>query len=440
MAKYQIVAFLLLLSFALTFAAENNLACQYRFNATKEVESLKVYAQSTGAFITDSIRYENSTGYNTVTLKFYNDYDVPLTIRVIFDFSARWMVGGWGTETHDSAITIAPRDTQKIVEGRAVNEMYLNMDTLRIIFQNNNDTYARYIKENITEEVCTQCGEAVCLNDGYLCNNSLECGGGFCIRGRCSHDKNCYMNDCQCGDNALQCRNDSCVPKRTISVGQKTSCNMDEECITGLSQNNICIKSEIQKQEEEEAAKQELQRKKDAEEKEAQVRQSAEALAKQKQEAENIRVFIEQAVSLLKYIFIGLFILLTITIVMYLYYRRLENAKKAAAKRKREEEENRRREAEEKRQDDERRRHQNERRSRRSESAADDPYTKACETLDVDQDAGYEECKKKWLNWQRIYHRDTMPKSDPEAKNQAEEQLKKINSAWELIKDTRGWS
>lgn len=67
-------------------------------------------------------------------------------------------------------------------------------------------------------------------------------------------------------------------------------------------------------------------------------------------------------------------------------------------------------------------------------------YEAACKILGVTYDETRDACRKKWHNWQKIYHRDAMVDSDSDVKRQAEEELKKINAAWDIIKKYHGWS
>lgn len=230
---------------ALIFAQESNLTCQYRYNTTEQVEKLNVYDRATGGFITNAIRAEHAIEGGKITLKLYNDYDVPITVRAIFDFSARWWVGGWQKETHDGLVTISARDFQTVVEGRAVSEMAFHNDTLRLIFQDNNQTVARYEKENIISWHCPQCNGHDCFDDGVMCNNPIDCGSKSCVVGQCSSDGNCcYRNICSCASNEIQCGCNSCVKRNVMVAGTKTSCNLQDECAFGLlmNENGVCIK------------------------------------------------------------------------------------------------------------------------------------------------------------------------------------------------------
>jgi len=235
------LAFVLLAS--LIFAQGSNLTCQYRENVTNEVEKLNVYALSTNQFITNEIKPSNiEDGSPICRFELHNNYDVPISMRVMFRYviDTGSSPGRYIERFYDNLVDVLPRDFQKISINTEVSSHMCNFDkaTIKVILKENNDTYVRYEKENIVTEHCQECpphSGNVCLNDGVSCNSNTDCGSGFCIMGRCSTDKNCcYLNDCQCGANEIQCECHSCVKRRALPPGTKTLCNLSEECANGL--------------------------------------------------------------------------------------------------------------------------------------------------------------------------------------------------------------
>jgi len=168
---------------SLTFAQGSNLTCQYRYNYTQEVEKINVYDSATNHFVTDSIRYSS----NNKVLTLYNDYDSQISVRTIFDYGLEFYGGVWKSYTYDNIVTIPPRDFQKIsIPQSNVMGTSINNASLQLIFQNNNETFVKYEKENVTMENCTSCNGNICLNDGAACGNNMDCGTGFCVEGRCA--------------------------------------------------------------------------------------------------------------------------------------------------------------------------------------------------------------------------------------------------------------
>jgi hypothetical protein len=97
-----------------------------------------------------------------------------------------------------------------------------------------------------SKTVCKKCLGEICLNDGAACDNPFRCGGGNCVRNRCTISPVCFNNDCECDKNTeLQCSdNTRCVPKGVVPVDSVPLCNNREECQTGyLNEQNKCAKS-----------------------------------------------------------------------------------------------------------------------------------------------------------------------------------------------------
>jgi len=458
---------------ALIFAQESNLTCQYRYNTTEQVEKLNVYDNATGQFVTNSIR----TQFDGFGLNLYNDYEVPLTVRVMFDYRRGVPTAAWTTTQYkyDNTITIAPRPNYYIIqEGITAYNADPNKDSLKLIFQDNNETYAKYEKENVTKSNCQLCNGNICLDDGATCGSPSECGGGHCVAGRCSPSQFCYQNNCLCGENAFQCQNKVCVPKNAVSPGGKTMCNASDECAAGIKDNAgyckladgeqcsspnecgsgfcvvgrcstdkycyqgdcLCGVGEIScenigcvpKGSIEAGTKTTCNLKDECK---TGIMDSNGVCVKSIWETtkEAAKVTLSSALSLVRYVIsiaiVPVIILLVILTAFYLYWGKLEKASQNAAKQR----ERERQKA-----------HQDNGSQQRQDRGNKNEYEAACDALGVGYDESYQTCKKKWLNWQKIYHRDTMSTSHAETMHQAEEQLKKINAAWDLIKETRGWA
>ncbi len=76
--------------------------------------------------------------------------------------------------------------------------------------------------------------DGVCSKrDGEICSDSQECGGGYCVRGKCNNLPSCYNNDCECNSlTELQCPdNAQCVLKSFLAIGAMPVCSA-EECTT----------------------------------------------------------------------------------------------------------------------------------------------------------------------------------------------------------------
>jgi len=65
---------------------------------------------------------------------------------------------------------------------------------------------------------CWECDSAICINDCEPCNQSSQCGGGYCVENYCSNSTSCCRGDCRCDENELQCNN-SCKEKFSLPNG-----------------------------------------------------------------------------------------------------------------------------------------------------------------------------------------------------------------------------
>lgn len=246
--RHLLFSSIILLLIASILTADSNLTCQYRYNTTEEIESLNMYDRATDQFITNKIEPSKieegspTSGSPICRFELHNNYDVPLSMRVMFRHvtDTNSGPGRYIEYFYDNTVDILPHDFQRISVSTGVSSHSCNLDrtSIKIILKENNATYVKYEKENITTEHCQECpphSGNICLNDGVSCNNSIDCGSGFCIMGSCSSNKNCcYLNDCQCETNEIQCECHSCVKRRALPPGTKTLCNLSEECANGL--------------------------------------------------------------------------------------------------------------------------------------------------------------------------------------------------------------
>lgn len=94
--------------------------------------------------------------------------------------------------------------------------------------------YDLVFKKGVLEKnrtICKYCNGKKCLNDGVSCISNSECGGRFCVENYCSNSEVCFVNNCNCASNEIQCTdNKKCVKKDSIEFGVKPLCNMIEEC------------------------------------------------------------------------------------------------------------------------------------------------------------------------------------------------------------------
>jgi len=318
-----VVIFICLIT--LSIAENSGLTCQYRYNTTEEIEKLNVYNNATNQFVTNTIR----TVTDTFGLNLYNDHDIPITVRVMFDYSVNIVGGIWSNERYDKTITIDPRPNfYTIQEGVYVpDKRSIHSGSLKLIFQDNNETYVRYEKENVTMENCSFCNGNVCLNDGAICTDAGSCGGGYCIRGKCNNNRDCYLKDCQCEDSQVQCGNQSCVPRNTVQYGQKTTCNLDAECTTTLvnQTTGICIKTFEQVQMENDAAVKAQQEKQEAEQKAANEREAAADAEQKRLEAENNKTLMSNITTIILAGFGGIILIVTLIVGTYLLYMKIKN-------------------------------------------------------------------------------------------------------------------
>lgn len=103
-------------------------------------------------------------------------------------------------------------------------------------------------KEIITyKDICKLCLGKLCLNDGAKCSNNLQCGGGYCIYGKCNTKNACYNNNCNCSEDEFQQGNNLCVKRAVLEIGLKPQYDA-KECITQYvnPETGLCAKSLMQ--------------------------------------------------------------------------------------------------------------------------------------------------------------------------------------------------
>lgn len=87
------------------------------------------------------------------------------------------------------------------------------------------------VEECISKYISSKTGNCT-LRDGETCSINSDCESNLCIRDRCSNNPDlgtCYNNDCDCGEDEVQCfDNTTCVKKDSVGIGNKPLCTGDE--------------------------------------------------------------------------------------------------------------------------------------------------------------------------------------------------------------------
>ncbi len=220
--------------------------CQYTVNSTTFKEVQNLYELGTDRFITDSLEIRNLTAADrSGSFEIYNKFDVPVTIRLTFDYGFSVFAGPRQRISNDTTMTI-PRQSFKSIQIGPNQTIWARFefynDTMKYAFLDNNETYQKYETVGVTREACKTCLGQTCRDDGAVCSANAECGGGYCIEHRCNGEPTCYAMDCGCSADEVQCPdNDMCMPRNVLDLGAEPICS-PLECKTNYtdSSTNEC--------------------------------------------------------------------------------------------------------------------------------------------------------------------------------------------------------
>lgn len=226
------------------------LSCQYTENNTYQIEVQNVYEKGSNSFITNLLEITNFiNGGDYGSFEIHNDYNQPISIRLIFDYGySQSVFHRWKRASVDLNTTIPKHDFYKVQVGpnhEIAKEFTFYNETIQYFFLDNFQTYQKYELVNVTIEECKHCLGKNCSNDGDNCSINPECGGGYCVRGQCNSEPFCYNHDCMCSSSEVQCMdNSSCVQKSTLPLGVKPVCS-SLECITAYTdpETGFCAKT-----------------------------------------------------------------------------------------------------------------------------------------------------------------------------------------------------
>jgi len=223
-------------------------ACQYKVNQTDQEFGSWLY-DSNGNFFGEPLvlkdffsKYMNIEGCNPPpSFKIYNQYSFSVTVKLTYTlFHPR--INQFYPEAEQEMTTkvkIAPYSEERIDStclDIGTNEILNDTITYTISGLKSLTLKKGYI--NSTREVCKQCEEKDCLDDGAICKRDTQCGSNICnINNVCGATSSTYV--VSCSDGKLNCKNQSCLTPSTKKVGEAYSCEW--ECTNGtIPCNNTC--------------------------------------------------------------------------------------------------------------------------------------------------------------------------------------------------------
>lgn len=252
------LAILLFIAFFASFAISESLPCQYTVNNPYQVEVVNLYSKETGELLIPKISVGEFTGDTSQnSFKIFNDSSFPVFLKVSFKFSSDdyWSTGVRYRDIITEVI-IPARDYNVVAQKRDSYSNGIPDTSVKWVFLENEYYIVKYEKRSIDNFSCKKCPpntDTNCLNDGQACSTNLECGGEYCIEGRCNNKPFCFENKCNCDSTKVQCEDNSkCVIKNTFELDQKPICS-PLECKTGYVDEGtgLCAKSPAQLAEEE---------------------------------------------------------------------------------------------------------------------------------------------------------------------------------------------
>lgn len=239
----KVSLFILILILCSFSVLASNLTCQY-------IETFKIGENQISVLYVDGDREENflevknflNAGTSCCPLFTLYSFEVHNSLNVPVNVTLQFISDG----------STQNRNTEIPAYSFVTLGNYKNIDSttsMTYIYNSNNWSEAKWKTENIYEINCTLCGNQICLNDGNNCTDKSQCGGEYCVEGRCSNKPICYANNCDCSSVEVQCSdNTKCVKINSIPLDVKPECNRFEECISRYinPQTGLCAKSPSQ--------------------------------------------------------------------------------------------------------------------------------------------------------------------------------------------------
>jgi hypothetical protein len=224
-----------------------SLDCQYFIEEEVQTDYNKVINKNTDEyidvpFIEPSNKQVTGGNYNRGSFLLVNNYPFQLKFRLIFNYGTQGSIFcNAGNSVFDEEITLENYGTKEIVYWSAAKfcKVTTNWDSLRIILLESDDITAPLIQTIKTKN-------KICLgnDDGMNCSKNEDCGGGFCVEGKCNNQNICFNNNCECSPNEVECNNNSCVTQGSFKLNEKPACDKNELCETGLiGENGLCVKT-----------------------------------------------------------------------------------------------------------------------------------------------------------------------------------------------------
>ncbi|MFA6089793.1 MAG: hypothetical protein WC755_08095 [Candidatus Woesearchaeota archaeon] len=233
-----------------------SLSCQYQ--EIKQGQTSGYFITGTNTFYEQPLQFVDFSPSPTIGFAVQNitDHDINARIFYTHHSTASNVTYCVGEFNHNQEVLVPANNKISInvcidckCGGGAINTSY-------VILSNNLIKSTKSYDYNICRK-CPSNGDTNCLNDGNSCNNKNQCGGGFCIRGKCNNENVCYGSPSDCNCNKLtetQCPDVSiCVLKNSLIIGDKPICSK-LECDTNYVDKNsgLCSENPLTKSEKKE--------------------------------------------------------------------------------------------------------------------------------------------------------------------------------------------
>ena len=213
MIKRSIISTILILCFILFSYPVLGLECQYTTTLEYSTEEEGWYLNNElldGSPTQEIIGSNDDFGF--VSHKVYNPFEFPITVEISYSTFSSW----YGVSNGGITGVVPPKQYVTLISHHTAEGQIRDLK-FKIIEPSGINKKLELVKKN--KLVCKECGGKVCMDDGLTCEINSECGSGKCIEERCSPNKYCYNNNCECSFFEVQSKDNTKCENNNVFFG-----------------------------------------------------------------------------------------------------------------------------------------------------------------------------------------------------------------------------